>query len=146
MEVKIKWRLVADSDPAWRWTRVLYGYLHPTERELLYIGKADGAHSDLLSRWRADDKLEFWQDLEEQRGIRQHRVLVGEVYLPEGKRLSRELLSDIESLLIFIVKPWGNLQATQSRRSRPDLSVRCLGPSWPGPRHLADHGVEVEWS
>ena len=145
MKVRTKWRLVRDIDPAWRWTRILYAYLHPTEPEILYIGKADGARSDLRTRWRADDKLKFWRDLERQRSLHSHRVLVGEVHLETERRLSRKLLGDIESLLIFSAEPWGNIQSKQSRASRPGLQVRCSGRSWPGPRIVVDKGEEVEW-
>jgi hypothetical protein len=139
-DAKIRWRLVGEVDPAWRWSGVLYAYLHPSEPELLYIGKADGATSDLRRRWRADDKLEFWRDLERQRGLFAHRVIVGEVTLPAGRRLSRQLLADVESLLIFAVGPWGNLQSRESRLSRPGFSVRCTGRSWPGPGLVCDGG------
>lgn len=45
-------------------------------------------------------------------------------------RLTRELLSDIESLLICEVKPWGNIQCQLSRIARPGLKVVC-GSDWP---------------
>ena len=138
MSVKVKWRLVADADPAWRWTRVLYAYLHPSEPELLYIGKADGQKSDLLTRWRADDKRGFWEDLEAERQVFEHRVLVGVVHLEPGRRLSRQLLADIESLLISRTEPWGNIQAVTTRISRPGMEVRCVGRAWPASRKFVD--------
>ncbi len=44
--------------------------------------------------------------------------------------MTRQLLVDVESLLIYEVKPWGNIQAQSSRIQRPGLMVECRG-AWP---------------
>jgi hypothetical protein len=77
-------------------------------------------------------KPEFWEYLD-QRGMDAHAVLVGDVELAPGRRLSRELLADIESLLIKRLRPAGNIQAIRSRISRPGLDVTCEG-DWPHER------------
>ena len=112
-------------------TRCLYCYLHPDTDEILYIGKADGP--SVQERFNAADKDNFFADLEFAYGIRDVEVLVGGLDLEEGHRLSRELLCDIESLLIMRVQPFGNIQSKQSRISRRGLSVNCLG-EWPSSR------------
>ena len=70
-------------------------------------------------------------------GISSHQVLVGEIAY-EG-RLSREMVTDVESLLIAGLRPRGNIAAIGSRIARPGLSVRCIGKDWPSEfRHFVD--------
>jgi hypothetical protein len=130
MIVEIKWRRIrGESDLAWDWTRVLYAYLDHLAKEILYIGKADGI--TVRQRWTRSSKVAFWDALERERGIKKHVVLVGDVAIESGRRLSRELLADVESLLIKRVQPWGNIMNRESRISRPGLRVVCVG-GWSG--------------
>lgn len=127
MQALIRWFEVAeDDDERWWYTRCLYAYLAPRGAEILYIGKCDGC--SVRTRWW--NKREFWFDLESERKILNHRVIVGEVTLPEGNRLSRQLLADIESLLIWKVTPWGNIQCQINRVQRLGLKLVCTG-AWP---------------
>jgi hypothetical protein len=131
MRATVRWSwLTTRKGHLWRFTRVLYSYASEDRGEILYIGKADGA--SVRQRFTASDKKAFWDDLEEQRGICREEVLVlvGDIELEEGMRLTRELLFDIESLLIKRVRPWGNRQSIRSRIPRPGLRVKCLG-DWP---------------
>jgi len=49
-----------------------------------------------------------------------------------AQRITRQLILDVESLLIHSIKPWGNMQSTRSRSiSRPGLTVKCEGKVWP---------------
>jgi len=126
---KVHWRGIGnDSDPVWQLTRVLYAYIHLNGREILYIGKADGC--SVRERWNHSHKEGFWEALEKERGIFEHSVIVGEIELEGKYRLSRELLADIESLLIKRIRPWGNIQSIHSRISRPGLQVEC-SRNWP---------------
>lgn len=134
MTVEIRWREIGrDADLAWRYSRVLYAYLDPSGKEILYIGKADG--TTVRQRWTRSAKEGFWDDLERELGILEHLVFVGEPFLGAGTRLTRDLLADIESLLINRIKPWGNVASRRSRISRPGLVVRCLG-DWLHPRRV----------
>ena len=136
--MEVRWKGIAGpKDPAWRTRRCLYAYLAPDGQEVLYVGKAWGK-STVRSRWNADDKDGFWDDLEQQRDIHKHVVLVGRVSVGDGDRLTNELLLDSESLLIYRVKPWGNIQAKESRIRRPGLRVRSSGDDWPGPAEVRD--------
>lgn len=139
MSIRIRWHAIrGDDDPKWRWTGVLYAYIAPRANEILYVGKADGANSSVRRRWNADDKAGFWRDLERQRGIYKHAVIVGDVDLGPGRRLTRELLADLESLLIKWEQPWGNRQGRNQRNiSRPGMEVQCTG-DWPGQKHHVD--------
>lgn len=129
MLVTVRWRRISrDSDPWWGLSRGLYAYVAPGAGEILYVGKVDG--TTVRRRWPRSAKEDFWNDLERRRGIVQHAVLVGEIEVEEGRRLTRELLADIESLLINRVRPWANIQSRHSRISRPGLHVICEG-DWP---------------
>ncbi len=136
--VNVSWRaLNGDYDPGWDLSGVLYAYVVPGG-EIAYIGKA--GYVSVRRRWNRSSKAGFWGDLERERGIGRHAVLVGSVDLRDGCRLTDKLLSDIESLLIATLRPWGNIQAIQSRMSRPGLRVRCRG-GWPySRRDFVDEG------
>lgn len=127
----LDWRNVDAESGRWndRWdyTLALYAILHPSADEILYLGKADG--STVRSRWNADDKHErVWRRIEDDLAVFEHRFIVGEFRTPAHKRLTRELVSDIESLLIYHIQPWANIQNTKSRGyTRPGLVVRCNG-------------------
>lgn len=134
-DITIDWRDVYDESARWadRWeyTLALYAILHPRRQEILYLGKADG--STVRSRWAANDKHErVWRRIEDDLGLSSHGFIVGEFRLAPGCRLTRELVSDIEALLIHQIKPWANTSNVASRGgySRPGISVRC-GGHWP---------------
>ncbi len=127
------------DDEAWRWSRVLYAYLHPETSVPLYVGKTWG--TTVRSRWDAPDKLNgVWPYLE-RLGIDRHQLVVGE---PEfAARLTHELLADVESLLIFAMQPVANIASRASRISRPGLIVRNSGAVWRGPLQIWD-GVRCD--
>lgn len=133
--VEIRWDYLKDDDSRWQSNRCLYAYIGPSE-EILYIGKSWG--TTVRSRWLAMDKQKLWIDLEKQRKISKHIPLVGEIYLLEGRRLTKQLLADIESLLINVEKPWGNIQAVKNRNYyRSGMSIKC-SESWPGLKKYLD--------
>ena len=133
MLVDVIWRFINERDPLWQLKKGLYAYFCPESHEILYIGKVDG--TTVRQRWNRSAKADFWKDLEDQRGILKHAILVGKIGLPPFKRLTIELLRDIESLLILELKPWGNIQSRNSRISRKSFIVNCLG-DWPLARKL----------
>lgn len=114
----------------WRYRRALYAILHPDKDEVLYLGKADG--STVRARWDAADKHDrVWSRIEDERELYEHGFIVAEVRLPPNRRLTRELITDIESLLILEIDPWANCQNTKSRGSvRQGMMVKCTG-HWP---------------
>jgi len=124
----VHWRHLTPDDEGWNEVGCLYAYLAPRTREILYIGKAWNA--TVRARWNRSGKYAFWEDLERQRGIHKHSPLLGEIALRPRQRLTRELLPDIESLLIQQVQPWGNIQSRVTRISRPRFVVVCRG-AWP---------------
>ena len=128
-DIIVRWRFLSSEDPDWRSTRRLYAYVAPNKKKILYIGKAWSV--TVKGRWERYAKSDFWDDLEKKQKINKHFVLLGEVSLTYSGRLTKELLADIESLLIMAEQPWGNIQSKQSRIARPGLIIECSG-SWPG--------------
>src|SRR5438552_13789254 len=129
MSVKVHWNVIkGPDDPRWQDNCGVYAYMTPSGSEILYLGKVDGC--TVRQRWNARDKESFWRALENQRHIFHHVIIVGDIILTPGFRLSSELLSDVESLLIHRVRPWGNIACLTSRISRPGMRVRCTG-DWP---------------
>ncbi len=129
MYVTVRWTPLDNegTHPLWSAECGLYAYVGP-KSEILYIGKVDG--TTVRQRWSRSGKESFWDDLERERKIFKHAAIFGAIELETGSRLTRELLADIESLLITRVQPWGNIQSRKTRISRPGLHVRCAG-SWP---------------
>lgn len=132
MLTTVRWRIVSDDSDLWDYVRVLYAYFTVDDKEVLYIGKA--GRRTVRERWTRSAKKAFWNDLEKERNIHETLVRVGEIWLEEGRKLSRELLLDVESLLIKRLRPWGNIQGRSSRIPRPGLRIRCEG-DWPMERH-----------
>jgi hypothetical protein len=130
MSVRIDWQTIDsedDGDGLWDEFRVLYAYAH--RRQIHYMGKAWG--TTVRGRWRARDKRPVLDHLERALGIDLDRlgILLGVVRADQ--RLTRELLADLESLLILRLDPLANIRNTRSRSiSRPGLVVSCVG-DWP---------------
>jgi hypothetical protein len=122
MHVTVRWQTARSwDDPIVDETRVLYAVAHPTVMRPLYVGKADG--STVYKRAHARDKDALWNWLAEH-GMDAHICLVG--FPTTDGRLTRELLADVESLLIFNLKPHWNSQNTRRRGiSRPGMEVFC---------------------
>ena len=133
MTIEVEWKALKEEDPRWNYSRCLYAYLAPNGNEILYIGKAWGTSVRNRRSWSS--KKEFWKDLKKQRGIKHHVPLIGQIYLRKGVRLTRQLLADVESLLIQIEKPWGNIQSRDTRIRRPGMQVKCAG-EWPSRRKI----------
>lgn len=128
LNVSLRWDVVGDdSDSRWHYNRCLYAYLAPRRPAIYYIGKCHGC--TVRERLMAEDKQGVWACINQ--FCRTHRLIVAEISVPNGCRFTRELMADIESLLIFNVQPIANVQAKQSRTARLGLRVRCLGRAWP---------------
>lgn len=130
----IDWVTLTPDHDDWHASRCVYAYIAADQREILYIGMT--WDQTVHCRWTYSAKPEFWDYLRYRRGIGRHIALVGHIELAARRRLSKTLLTDIESLLITQLQPCGNIQATVSRISRPGMLVHCLGPQWPGPSHF----------
>ena len=128
MRVDVEWKELKPRSKRWHATRCLYAYLDPHDDRILYLGKADG--TTIRQRFTAPDKEHLLDFFEDGYGLSGVTVMIGEIRMGERLRLTRELLADIESLLISRIKPPGNVQSTRSRIARPGLLVRCLG-DWP---------------
>ena len=138
--VRVRWEPISGhSDRSWHSVHALYAYLG-LEQEILYVGKA--GRSTVRERWRYTTKQKLWDAMNYQLGQTEHSVVVGSLHLQKGRRYSEPLLSDVESLLIFAIKPKLNKQCMKSRRPRLGLEVTCDG-AWPGPVRLVDRGRQI---
>ena len=125
MDIFISWKRLTvrnSSD-----SRVLYANIDSISDEILYIGKAD--FCSVYERLNGRDKKNLYRHFEDI-GIKKGRTIIGYIGKEEQKRLSQELLSDIESLLIKRIKPTGNVQSLRNRISRPGMRIFCEG-HWP---------------
>lgn len=125
MRAVVHWEHPNLNPKLWMLRRGLYAYFDVDTSEMLYIGKVYG--TSVRQRWCRSGKCDFWNALEMERGIYAHGIIVGEIELSMGNRLSKALTSDIESLLINRLQPWGNIQCRNSRITRAGLDVLCRG-------------------
>jgi hypothetical protein len=75
-------------------------------------------------------------------------VLFGDISLENRNGLTRELLADIESLLIVHVRPWGNIRSRRSRAGSHGTGFvpwAFSGPTRYEPRH-EEHAVATTTS
>lgn len=128
MRVEVVWKIIDEDDDELDFCRVLYAYVHPQRDEILYIGKAD--RSSVKDRLKGEHKIGVFDYLENEFVVEEIDLIVGELQIPLENRYSSGLLSDIESLLIFELRPPANIQAISNRISRPGLVVVCEG-DWP---------------
>lgn len=112
-------------------SQVLYAYLDPTTRRILYVGKAD--YLTVRQRFQGDHKNTMFLNLVGSRKSLKLEVIVGELLFDTNRRFSSALLSDVESLLIHRLRPPLNKQCISSRTSRPGMIVTC-GGEWPHAR------------
>ena len=124
----VDWNWLPGEDhknPAWKLPRVLYALIAPGTHEIVYIGKSWGP---VRRRWLAEDKKGLWEHLEQTLGMYEHGFVVGIVDPQQRYTLTQKLLEDIEGLLIYEVKPRGNVQGCDSRGTcRAGMVVRCTG-------------------
>jgi hypothetical protein len=129
MSIGIQWKtLLADSDE-WHHRHVLYAYLNPLNDEILYVGIA--WHRTVRQRFMDRDKNALRDFLLDELGLDEVKVIVGSVWM-DG-RLTRQLLSDVESLLIKRLQPAGNIMCRSGRISRPGMRLECF-EQWPHQR------------
>ena len=129
MKIEIHWKFADDeTDEILQYRQVLYAYTDNLGEEIVYIGKADTC--SVKERLSGEHKSEVFKYLETNLKFEQYGISVGIFNLPKGKRLSSELISDVESLLIYTLEPKANIQSINSRISRPGMEVVCYG-DWP---------------
>lgn len=128
LPVEIEWSYTGSGEENINFSRVLYAYLHPNEKTILYIGKAD--RCSVYERLRGQHKEAIFADISNELGLSGIHAIVGLLFLPAERKFSSQLLADIESLLIMELQPPYNTQSCQSRISRPGLIIKCSG-EWP---------------
>ncbi len=132
-QVILHWHPVWETDdPRWKHNLALYAYLAPYKCEIYYLGKCD--RTTVRGRACYSAKSGAWDCIN--RRSKKHRLIVAEIEVEQ--RLTRQLLADIESLLIYEIQPCCNVQNVRSRGgySRPGMRVECRGKAWPLPRKV----------
>jgi hypothetical protein len=136
--VTVRWRYLEEADERLNAWQCLYALVTPQGREVVYIEKAWRATVAERLRCRAKDAM--WEHLSSC-GIQECKVLLGEVMLQRNRRLTEQLLTDVESLSIMAEQPIGNIQSMSSRISRRGLRLGCAG-KWPvRAKHYVDCGL-----
>lgn len=132
MEIIVHWYYASNRSSKLDWYRVLYAYLHPDSLDILYIGKA--YHCSVRERLRGEHKENIYDWLHENYGINRFKVLVGVLESSDIGRLTQQIITDVESLLIKRLQPPCNVMSIKIRNyTRPGLKLYCKG-DWPHDR------------
>jgi hypothetical protein len=126
MRVEVEWTELEAFGPLWRDARCLYAGRRRRQAAL----RREGGLPDSAPRLGCRGKDDLFEYFRRELGVDAFRVIHGRPWPDEGRRLTSELLADVESLLILRLRPFGNVACTRSRISRPGLSVVCAG-DWP---------------
>lgn len=129
MSINIEWKTLLSDSEEWDHCHVLYAYLNPHTDEIIYLGMA--WHRTVRQRFRDRDKNALHDFFLNDLGIDGVGVIVGSIHM-EG-RLTRQLVSDIERLLIKRLRPAGNIMCRSTRISRPGMRLEC-SQEWPHQR------------
>ncbi len=125
LDVTVDWYQPDKDD--WNEARQVYAYVHPDTQVILYIGKAD--YCSPQERWNGHESDGLFDEFERDYDLKECDTILGEVTEINGvSRVSVELLTDIEELLIWLISPSGNRQFAEPKR--PDLRITCTG-AWP---------------
>lgn len=131
-DATIEWRKLKPGEAGWDYSRCLYAFKDRRTGEIVYLGKA--GRQTVAQRFMCRRKDGLWEYMDEN-GIHECDMLLGEVFLDDGRRYSEKLLWDIERLLISAIRPCGNVSGIRSSGGRADLCVECIG-RWPGGRRI----------
>jgi hypothetical protein len=133
LAVTLHWYAVEDDyDSRWRHDLALYAYLAPVRPQIYYLGKCD--RTTVRGRASYSAKPGAWDCINQH--SKTYCLIVAEIEVEQ--RLTRELLADIESLLIYEIQPCCNVQNTASRgqHGQPGMRVGCRGKVWPLSRRV----------
>lgn len=132
LDVEVEWSEIQGlHDTQWDEGYCLYAYIAPDSPEILYIGHTK--YSSIRQRKYGNHKVGVYQRILENTGLHKNelRVFRGDVWLEEGKRRSKKLLLQVETLLIHRIRPCGNTAYTRTRSiARLGMWVDCRG-DWP---------------
>lgn len=148
MDVNVTWRRISgDRDPLWEKSRSLYAYFRG--KKPLYIGKAE--EKTVRQRFTAGDKANLFDWLADQHklSVDSFDVLVGIPQAEAGRRVTYKVLRDLDSLLIYRLRPVGNIKGIMTIGIRRQLRVFCNG-AWPlaraAFRNIGSHPAEVAFA
>ena len=111
-------------------TNAMYLFRKKGTREILYIGKA--CRQSVKQRWlcRSKNRLD---KLARKEGVVMRPFVAG---FHTTRRLTPQLINDVERLLIFLLNPrWNGPGKVTCRLHHRELTVKCSG-EWPHPRTI----------
>lgn len=137
-KIRLKWR--GPFDPYGDYPDAYFYMMYDKrKRKVIYIGQAYyqsprrrvSQHGDLLD-WIRRSKSIHVADV---------RMKVAEITSMNQQRVSKEIIDDIESLMIIVVQPPGNIQSTRTYYGR-DLQIENTGKYSPLPRRISTKDIE----
>lgn len=148
LSVEVEWSEITGlHDEQWEDNFCLYAYVDPVLADIHYIGHTK--YGSIRRRKYGEHKKGVYELIFEQTGFEKKRlrVLRGDIWLENGKRRSKKLLLQVETLLIHRLKPCGNTTYIYTRNnSRPGMWVECTG-HWPHTRtRFRDSESDAEYA
>lgn len=136
MVVRVHWSvIVGEEHELLDDSFCLYAYFDPEPGRIVYVGHA--YRHTVWERLRGEHKRNLFERVSRSGG-RPFALLHGELELEPGRRRSRQLLMDVETLLIKRLAPRWNTQARSTRIARPGMVVVSLGEGPLGGRRFED--------
>lgn len=134
MRVEVRWSYAGEGEENLEFSGVLYAYVHPTTREVLYVGEA--TYAGVRERFNGWSKEALLAQIQAAEGLPVVHAIVGVPWLPAGERYSRAMLAAVQSFLILKMRPRYNVLDPLPPLPPPELRVACRG-DWPARRKRA---------
>lgn len=139
-EVKLKWYGPFDIDEIYEsdfevldYIEGFYMFLY--ESKILYIGQVyfKSLRERINEHLRGDS---LWRWIERNYDSKNVSMMIAEIESMDQERITKQLVNDVESLLIITQQPEGNIQSTRTYYGR-DLKIVNLGECAPLPKTLS---------
>jgi hypothetical protein len=129
MFVHVYWSIIeSEDDGLLGESYCLYAYFYPSRSKITYVGQA--YRHTVRQRLGGEHKRKLFGRIVAQGCQEPFALLHGVLKLEPGRRMSLELLTDVETLLIKRLNPPWNTQARKTRVARSGMVVICRG-EWP---------------
>lgn len=138
--IRLKWR--GPFDPYDDYPDVYFYMLYDKrKRKVIYIGQAyyQSLRRRALQHVRGD--LLDWIRRSKSIHVADVAMKVAEITSMNQQRVSKKIIDDIESLMIIVVQPPGNIQSTRTYYGR-DLQIENTGKYSPLPKRISTKNIE----
>jgi len=132
--VKLKWHFLNSESDQEILDHIGF-YMFLRKSKIVYIGQAyyKSLRERIQEHLRGD---KFWNWVKRNYDIQHISIKIAEIENIGQERINKKLVNDIESLLIAIEQPKGNIQCIKTYRGR-DLKIVNLGEKHPLPKTLS---------